>query len=161
MDFTNYKPALEYYPEDDIDMNDRMDVEDLAFQYGEISKLVDIGTVPICEQMEETVETITTEMATVFIRDTPKKNKYGPEQIPKFINLIQKEGISIPMAAKQCLIPRSSGYVLFNQFNSSNSTVLPGGSLKNSTEEHPKNFFLNKRFFLYATSIKIPLPLLA
>ncbi|KAI8884316.1 hypothetical protein K501DRAFT_313021 [Backusella circina FSU 941] len=49
MDFTNYKPALECYPEDDIDMDDRMDVEDLAFQYGEISKLVDIDTVLISD----------------------------------------------------------------------------------------------------------------
>lgn len=106
--------------------------------------------------MEETVETITNERATVFIRDTAKKNKYGPEQILKFIDLIQEEGISISMAAKQCLIYRSSEYVLFNQFNSSNGTVLPGGSSKKLNRGTPQKLFPEHTLFLMRYFDKTP-----
>lgn len=43
---------------------------------------------------------------------------------------IQKEGVSVPVAVKRCMILRSTAYKFFNEFNADDGIVLPGGSLK-------------------------------
>ena len=86
--------------------------------------------------MEENLEEITTELSVVTIsEDKKKKNKYGPEQIRRFIEILQEEGVSVPVAAKRCMIPRSTAYKLFNEFNAGDGTVLPGGSLKKKANQ--------------------------
>ncbi|KAG0782662.1 hypothetical protein G6F16_006659 [Rhizopus arrhizus] len=120
---------MEYYPETETE------AMELAYEYGEITTPTDFD-VPVHDiqmegNMEENLEEITTELSVVTIsEDKKKKNKYGPEQIRRFIEILQEEGVSVPVAAKRCMIPRSTAYKLFNEFNAGDGTVLPGGSLK-------------------------------
>ncbi|PHZ12518.1 uncharacterized protein RHIMIDRAFT_313304 [Rhizopus microsporus ATCC 52813] len=140
MDFIHYKPEFDYYPDSETD--DERD-EDLAMDYGYILQLIDLDScepvfdVKMEEPIEEpitvepTMEEITTDFNAISITDnSKKKNKYGPEQIRAFIELIQEEGLSVPKAAKQCMIPRSSAYLLLKEFNAGSGDVLPGKSLK-------------------------------
>ena len=54
--------------------------------------------------VEPTVEEITTNFNAISITgNSKKKNKYDPEQIRAFIELIQEGGLSVPKAAKQCI----------------------------------------------------------
>ncbi|KAG1455015.1 hypothetical protein G6F56_007175 [Rhizopus delemar] len=76
---------------------------------------------------DEILEEITTELSIVTISDDKKmKNKYGPEQIRCFIEVLQEEGVSVPVAAER----RSTAYRLFKEFNLGDGTILPGGALK-------------------------------
>ena len=140
MDFIQYKPEFDYYPDSETD--DERD-EDLTMDYGYILQLTDLDSCqsvfdvkmeePIEEPMtvEPTMEEITTDFNAISITEnSKKKNKYGPEQVRVFIDLIQEEGLSVPKAAKQCMIPRSSAYLLLKEFNAGNGDVLPGQSLK-------------------------------
>ncbi|CEG83375.1 hypothetical protein RMATCC62417_17304 [Rhizopus microsporus] len=129
MDCTNYRSLMEYYP------GTETGAMKLAYEYGEITILTNFD-VPVhdiqMKDMDENLEEITTELSIVTISDDKKKkkNKYGPEQIRRFIEILQEEGVSVPVAAKRCMIPRSTAYKLFNEFNSGDGTVLPEGSLK-------------------------------
>ncbi|KAI8094820.1 uncharacterized protein B0P05DRAFT_461771, partial [Gilbertella persicaria] len=55
---------------------------------------------------------------------------YGPENIRRFIELVQEEGGSIVKHAKTCLIPRSTAYETLKQWNESDGTVIPVGCIK-------------------------------
>ncbi|KAG1176101.1 hypothetical protein G6F70_000065 [Rhizopus microsporus] len=84
---------MEYYPETDTE------AMELAYEYGEITTLTDfdvpIHDIQMEENMEKNLEEITTELSVVTIsEDKKKKNKYGPEQIRRFIEILQEEGIS-------------------------------------------------------------------
>lgn len=81
--------------------------------------------------------------------DKKKKNKYGPEKIRRFIGILQKEEVSVPVSAKRCMIPRNTAYKLFNEFNAGDGTVLPGGSLKKKANRGTaKNIFPEHTRFL-------------
>ncbi|CEP10407.1 hypothetical protein, partial, partial [Parasitella parasitica] len=144
--------------------------EDLAMDYGYILQLTDLDScapvfdVKMEEPIEEpitvepTMEDITTYFNAISITDnSKKKNKYGPEQIRAFIELIQEEGLSVPKAAKQCMIPRSSAYLLLKEFNAGSGDVLPGKSLKKKANrgtpvkllpEHTEFLILSDLLFL-------------
>ncbi|CEP18100.1 hypothetical protein [Parasitella parasitica] len=136
MDFIYCKPKFDYYKDSETD-------EDLAMDYGYILQLTDLDScepvfdVKMEEPIEEpitvepTMEDITTYFNAISITDnSKKKNKYGLEQIRAFIELIQEEGLSVPKDAKQCMIPRSSAYLLLKEINAGSDDVLPGKSLK-------------------------------
>ncbi|KAL1927204.1 hypothetical protein VTP01DRAFT_5167 [Rhizomucor pusillus] len=53
-------------------------------------------------------------------------NRYSPEQIHKFITLLQEEGLSVTEAAQKTRIPRSSAYKLRKEWNDIDGAVLPG-----------------------------------
>jgi hypothetical protein len=94
---------MEYYPETEAE------AIELAYEYGEITTLTDfdvpVHDIQMEENMEENLEEITTELSVVTIsEDKKKKNKYGPEQIRRFIEILQEEGVSVPMAAKRCAV---------------------------------------------------------
>ncbi|KAG1441719.1 hypothetical protein G6F56_011357 [Rhizopus delemar] len=140
MDFIHYNPEFDYYPDSEI--NDERD-EDLTMNYGYILQLTGLDSCepvfdvkmeePIKEpiKVEPTMEVITTDFSAISITDnSKKKNKYGPEQIRAFIELIQEEGLSVPKAAKQCMIPKISAYLLLKEFNAGSDDVLSGKSLK-------------------------------
>ncbi|KAG1470299.1 hypothetical protein G6F56_002763 [Rhizopus delemar] len=140
MDFIHYEPEFDCYPDSETD--DERD-EDLAMDYGYILQLTDLDScgpvfdVKMEEPIEEpitvelTMEEITTDFNEISITDnSKKKNKYGPEQIRVFIELIQEERLSVPKAAKQCMISRNSAYLLLKEFNAGSGDVLPGKLLK-------------------------------
>ncbi|KAI9279869.1 thioredoxin-like protein [Sporodiniella umbellata] len=80
-------------------------------------------------QMEETIRerlVASTESKACSTSKQKKNNKYGPEHIRRFIEILQEEGLSVPVAAKKCKIPRSTAYKLFAEFNTSKGTTLPG-----------------------------------
>lgn len=99
MGCTNYRPIIEFYPESEAeDM-------DLGYEYGEITTLTDFIAPVHNIQMNENFEEITTNLAVVSLSDDKKrKDKYGPEQIRRFIEILQEEGVSIPVATKICMI---------------------------------------------------------
>lgn len=149
MDCTNYRPLMEYQPETDTE------AMELAYEYCEITTLTDfdvpVHDIQMEENMEENLEEITTELSVVTIsEDKKKKNKYGPKQVCRFIEILQEEGVSIPVAAKRCMTPRSTAYKLFNEFNAGDGTVLPGeGSLKKKANRGiAKKISLEHTFFL-------------
>ncbi|KAI7903313.1 uncharacterized protein BX663DRAFT_433649 [Cokeromyces recurvatus] len=54
----------------------------------------------------------------------------------------------VPVAAKRCMILRSTAYKLFNKFNAGNSTVLLEGSLKKKANRGTaKKIFPEHTFF--------------
>ncbi|ORE00967.1 hypothetical protein BCV72DRAFT_173641, partial [Rhizopus microsporus var. microsporus] len=62
---------------------------------------------------------------------------------------MQEEGMTaVPTATKQCMIPYSSAYKLFNEFNLSNSTVLPGSASKKIKRGTPQKLFAEHGQFL-------------
>lgn len=157
MDFIHYKPEFECHSENDS--GNEAD-EDLAMDYGYVLNLTDMDdcqSVPevIMEEQDDSVtkesliEEITADLSSIsIINDKKKKNKYGPEQIRLFIDLIQEEGLTVPKAAARCLIPRSTGYLLLKEFNKSNGGILPGKSNKKKpTEEHQRSFIPIRRNF--------------
>lgn len=96
---TNYRPIIEFYPESEAeDMY-------LGYEYGEITTLADFIAPVYNIQMDENLEEITTNLAVVSLSDDKKrKDKYRPEQIRRFIEILQEEGVSIPVATKICMI---------------------------------------------------------
>ncbi|GAA5811948.1 hypothetical protein MFLAVUS_005395 [Mucor flavus] len=103
---------------------EEMDIdEDPAFTYGKLSLLADDETVP---RKETNVFDSEHKDSTKFL---PYK-AYGPENIKRFIRLVQEEGGSIAKHAKACLIPRSAAYETLKQWNDSNGTVIPVGCIK-------------------------------
>ncbi|KAI9468236.1 MAG: hypothetical protein EXX96DRAFT_109548 [Benjaminiella poitrasii] len=134
MDFIHYKSEDEYYSEDES--GNEAD-EEMAMDYGYVLNLTDMDdcqSVPevVVEEQddlvtkESSIEEITAELSSISIIDVKKKNKYGPEQIRLFIELIQEEGLTVPKAAAKCLIPRSTGYLLLKEFSKGNGEVFPG-----------------------------------
>ncbi|KAL0077757.1 hypothetical protein F4703DRAFT_1742659, partial [Phycomyces blakesleeanus] len=76
-----------------------------------------------------------------MITKTKRYKKYGPEQIARFINILQETGETVPKAAEACGIPTSSAYRLLNQFNDSNRTILPGSTSTQKGKAKPKKLF--------------------
>ncbi|KAI9477864.1 MAG: hypothetical protein EXX96DRAFT_484675 [Benjaminiella poitrasii] len=62
----------------------------------------------------------------MVITRTKTYKKYGPEQIARFIYILQETGATVPKVAEACGILTSSAYKLLNQFNDSNEIILPG-----------------------------------
>jgi hypothetical protein len=80
--------------------------------------------------MEDVIEDLSVEMNSLVINEKQKRKKYGPDQIERFIHLLQEEGLSVPKAAEQCMIPRSSAYKLLDEYNAGDGAVLPGNTPK-------------------------------
>lgn len=77
----------------------------------------------------------------------PRKNKkYGQDQIERIIRVIQERGLTVPKAAEQCRIPRSSAYNLLNKFNTCSGSIRPGTVKKSKTT--PKKLFPEHTEFL-------------
>jgi transposase len=139
MDFINYEPdenESSYETDDDT--------------YGDLQMLVDFDSLradSTATKMEGVVDDLVIGMGTVTIGSGKTYKNYGPDQIRRFINIMQEEGKSVPAAAKICGIPRSSAYVLFNDFNKSNGTVLPGIAKKPKADT-PKKLFPEHTAFL-------------
>ena len=74
--------------------------------------------------------------------------KYRQDQIERFIYLKQ-EGLSIPKAAMQCGIPRSTAYEVINEFNSTDGTVLPGNNLRKSQNKAKKLYPIYSEFLIH------------
>jgi hypothetical protein len=109
MDFVNYNPTEEQ-ARDGESSPDEMDIEYIAHEYGNIEKIIDLDTTSFTREveMEDAVDALTTGLKAVAIADQKKVKKYGPDQIRRFMELVQEEGMSIPKAAVQAMIPRSS-----------------------------------------------------
>ncbi|CAO3670984.1 unnamed protein product, partial [Rhizopus stolonifer] len=73
---------------------------DLGYEYGEITTLTDLIAPVHNIKMDENLEEITTNLAVVSLSD----DKYGPEQIRRFIEILQEEGVSIPVVTNICMI---------------------------------------------------------
>ncbi|KAI9475755.1 MAG: hypothetical protein EXX96DRAFT_574510 [Benjaminiella poitrasii] len=117
---------------------------------GILNSLVHIGSLNQLviepQPIENLVEEITVDMSKVKL-STKKYKKYGADQIDRFINMLQKEGLSVPKAATVCGIPRSSAYRLLDEFNSGDGHVLPGTTIKPKTVKPKKNFQEHIDFF--------------
>lgn len=120
-----------------------MDIdEDPAFTYGKLLLLADDQTVPrkvvedaaIGENNEQDVNA--QKETSVFDSEHKDSTKflpykaYGPENIKRFIQLVQEEGGSIAKHAKACLIPRYAAYEIFKQCNESDRTTTPIDCIK-------------------------------
>ncbi|GAA5808718.1 hypothetical protein MFLAVUS_002113 [Mucor flavus] len=120
-----------------------MDIdEDPAFTYGKLLLLADDQTVPrkvvedaaIDENNEQDVNA--QKETSVFDSEHKDSTKflpykaYGPENIKRFIQLVQEEGGSIAKHAKACLIPRSTAYEILKQWNESDGTAIPIDCIK-------------------------------
>jgi hypothetical protein len=150
MDFINYYPSKDnLYINNNLD-DDEMDLEVVALEHGEIQLIMDMDT-EISEQMEmvdDDVDELAADVETIRIneRNTTYK-KYGPDQIARFINMLQEQQPSIPKAAAACGIPRSSAYVLVTEFNRGSGSVLPDRSQTNF-QRSPKKLFKKHTEFL-------------
>lgn len=95
------------------------------------------------------IDSITRDIQTVSIVDDSKKiKKYGPDQIRRFIQIMQEEGLSIPKAATRCMISRSTAYKLLAEFNAGNGTVLPGSAPKGKNRGTKQKLFPEHTRFL-------------
>lgn len=150
MDFIHYNPS-EYPLLADDESTDEMDFSDLAIQYGEVQMLIDMDTIPIPElqssEMEEVMENLVETFQEVTIKTPAKYKKYGQDQIERFIRMIQEEGLTVPKAAEQCGIPRSSAYKLLDEFNAGDGSVLPG-NIPKALKRGPKKLFPQHSAFL-------------
>ncbi|KAI8967870.1 hypothetical protein BDF20DRAFT_897541 [Mycotypha africana] len=116
---------------------DHMETDDLAIQYGELETLVeaavtndvdmseitsnvvpqlndesfnaDEGFNETRSKVDEDISSLTVEFQEIKISTKTYKN-YGPDQIKRFIYLIQEEGMPVTKAAKACGIPRSTAF---------------------------------------------------
>ncbi|KAI8874629.1 hypothetical protein K501DRAFT_167270, partial [Backusella circina FSU 941] len=61
--------------------------------------------------------------------------------------MIQEEGLTVPMAAEQCGILRSSAYKLLDEFNAGDGSVLPG-NIPKALMRGPKKLFPQHSAFL-------------
>jgi hypothetical protein len=74
---------------------------------------------------------------------------------------IQKEGVSVPVAVKRCMILRSTAYNFFNEFNADDGIVLPGSSLKKKAIRGiAKKISFENTFFLVTYFDEHPSPTL-
>ncbi|CEG82182.1 hypothetical protein RMATCC62417_16292 [Rhizopus microsporus] len=74
---------------------------DLGYEYDEITTLTDFNAPVHNVQMDKKLEEITTNLVVISLSDDKKrKEKYGSEQIRCFIENLQEEGVSIPIATK-------------------------------------------------------------
>lgn len=147
MDFINYTPALE----DSYISDNESEMEDVAFEYGNIEKLIDLDSVTEVQATNMTmdIDVIAEDFQNISIIDeSKKKKKYGPDQIRRFIQIMQDEGTTVPKAAVQCMIPRSTAYVLFKEFNAGDGTVLPGSAPKGKNRGTKKKLFPQHTAFL-------------
>jgi uncharacterized protein (UPF0264 family) len=107
MDFINFIPPSDYYI---IDDESEEQMEDVAYQYGDIEKIIDFDSPPTeIPKVDTTMEidSLTESIKTVSIDDGSKKyKKYTPEQVHMFIQIMQDEGTTVPKAAARCNIPR-------------------------------------------------------
>jgi hypothetical protein len=106
MDYISYIPPSDYYT---IDDESEEQMEDVAYQYGDIEKIIDfdavIETTKVDIGME--IDTITENLKIISIDDGKRKyKKYIIEQVRQFIQIMQNEGTTVPKAAVGCNIPR-------------------------------------------------------
>ncbi|KAG2212939.1 hypothetical protein INT45_009796 [Circinella minor] len=148
MDFINYQPETDAYGY--ADSNDDIDFESTAIEYGNIEMIVNFDDMKEAEneRMIEAVNCISEEIQVLSINNIKRYKKYGQDQIERFICLKQEEGLSIPKAAAQCGIPRSTAYELINEFNSSDGTVLPGNNPRKSQNKAKKLFPVHSEFLI-------------
>ena len=148
MDFINYQPETDAYGY--ADSNDEMDFESTAIEYGNIEMIVNFDDMKEAEneRMIETVNCISEEIQVLSIHNVKRYKKYGQDQIERFIRLKQEEGLSIPKAAAQCGIPRSTAYELINEFNSSDGTVLPGNNPRKPQNKAKKLYPTHSEFLI-------------
>ena len=110
MDYISYKPPLETYIfQNEGEETVEMEMEDVAFQYGNLNTLLEYESVTEVQQKDMTkeIDSITRDIQTVSIVDDSKKiKKHGLDQIRRFIQIMQEEGLSVPKTAAQCMIPR-------------------------------------------------------
>lgn len=125
MDYVNYIPDENY----NNFMTEGMEVDEVVVEFGDIELLrgneylvEDISQSVEDEKMEETV--LELEEMTISTK-TKTYKKYGPEEIARFIHILQETGSTVPKAVEDCGIPTSSAYKLLNQFNDSNGMILP------------------------------------
>ncbi|CEP15290.1 hypothetical protein [Parasitella parasitica] len=148
MDFIHYQPSAENYMSEDSD--DDMGLETTAIEFGRVEMLVDFdGMKQIQEvEMEEVVDNLAEEMSLVSLKTSKRYKKYGQDQIDRFIRVRQEEGLSVPIAAKLCGIPRSTAYELMNEFNAGPGTVLPGNKPRKTNNKSKKLFPEHSSFLI-------------
>ncbi|KAI9267756.1 hypothetical protein EDC94DRAFT_433288 [Helicostylum pulchrum] len=149
MDFINFIPPSDYYI---IDDESEEQMEDVAYQYGDIEKIIDFDSPPTEIRKVDTtmeIDSLTENIKTVSIDDGSKKcNKYTPEQVRMFIQIMQDESTTVPKAAVRCNIPRQSAYKLLEEFNDSNSSVLPDFAPKAKNSGTKQKLFGQHSLFL-------------
>lgn len=129
------------------DSVDEMDLdEDPAITYGRLVLLADVpreAVDSIVHQLEneeedtqnEALEEVETEKELRLVEEDAGYKRltykaYEPENIKKFIQLMQEEGATVAKHAKSCFIPRSTAYEILKQRNESDGTVIPTGCKK-------------------------------
>ncbi|KAI8880952.1 hypothetical protein K501DRAFT_190053 [Backusella circina FSU 941] len=106
-----------------------MEIEEIAIKYGDLHRLAGFKVASdsnVEAQMEHTVDALTNEISELeFTKsNNNKKKKYDLDQIRLFIQIMQEEGTTVPKAAARTMIPRSTAYKLFNEFNEGDGTVF-------------------------------------
>ncbi|KAG2192033.1 hypothetical protein INT46_003860 [Mucor plumbeus] len=163
MDYTSYIPSSNYYIVDD---ESEEQMEGVAYQYGDIEKIIDFDSVTEIIEVDTTMEidTITENLKTVSIDDGKRKyKKYTLQQIRLFIQIMQDEGTTVPKAAVRCNIPRQSAYSLLKEFNANNASALPGFAPKAKNRDTKQKLFPHHILFLimYLDNNKSSMPRLA
>ncbi|KAG1143752.1 hypothetical protein G6F37_012418 [Rhizopus arrhizus] len=106
MDYISYIPPSDYYI---IDYESKEQMEDVAYQYGDIEKIIDFDAVTETTKVNigMEIDTITENLKIISIDDGKRKyKKYIIEQVRQFIQIMQDEGTIISKAAVRCNIPR-------------------------------------------------------
>ena len=98
--------------------------------------------------MIKAVNYISEEIQVLSFHNVKRYKKYRQDQIERFIYLKQEEGLSIPKAAAQCGILKSTAYELINEFNSTDGTVLPGNNPRNSQNKAKKLYPIHSEFLI-------------
>jgi len=149
MDFINFIPPSDYYTVED---ESEEQMEDVAYQYGDIEKIIDFDSPTEMPKKVDTtmdIDSLTESIKTVSIDDGSKKyKKYTPEQVRMFIQTMQDEGTAVPKAAVRCNTPRQSAYRLLKEFNDSNGSVLPGFAPKAKNRGTKQKLFSQHALFL-------------
>ena len=102
VDYISYIPPRDYYI---IDDESEEQMGDIAYQYGDIEKIIDFDAVTETTKVDigMEIDTITENLKIVSIGDGKTKyKKYIIEQVRQFIQIMQDEGSIVPKAAVRC-----------------------------------------------------------
>ncbi len=113
MDYVNYIPDENY----NNFMTEGMEVDEVAVEFDDIEMLR--GNEYLVEDISQDAEDVkmeemVLELGEMTVTKTKTYKKYEPEQIARFIHILQGTGTTVSKAAEACGIPTSSAYKFLN-----------------------------------------------
>ncbi|EIE86888.1 hypothetical protein G6F46_008772 [Rhizopus delemar] len=132
MSFIPYRPDqqeqfVDEYINSDEEMEERDEIQEV--DYGHTQYTV-MNVVNKDSMTNDELEEMETNLANLILEEENfqlvqmKYKSYSPAQIAGFIHSLQEEGCTVPEAAKKAIIPRSTAYRMWTEFNESGGREL-------------------------------------